>query len=223
MNKQDRIDFALRSPELFEKKKIVIRKTGDSLVASIDENNYYFDTLVHGIYEKSNDVSLEFLLAILNSKPATKFYRLLHDIKGKVFAKISLDNLASFPIPNFTLTDVIELSERSKILLSKKNELNKFSFQFRELALVKFDIVKLSIKLENWYELDFKEFLNELKKIKVQLSLSSVAEWMHYFNEQKQIALALKSEIDKTDAEIDRMVYELYGLTEEEIGIVEGV
>lgn len=223
MNKQDRIDFALRSPELFEKKKIVIRKTGDSLVACIDENNYYFDTLVHGIYEKSNDVSLEFLLAILNSKPATKFYRLLHDIKGKVFAKISLDNLASFPIPNFNSMDVIELSERSNKLLSKAKELNKFSFQFRELAMVKFDIEKLSVKLENWYELDFKEFLNELKKAKIQLNLSSVAEWMHYFNEQKQFALAIKSEIDKTDKEIDRMVYELYGLTEEEIKIVEGL
>ena len=32
----------------------------------------------------------------------------------------------------------------------------------------------------------------------------------------------LKSEIDKTDREIDQMVYGLYGLTEEEIGIVEG-
>jgi hypothetical protein len=40
--------------------------------------------------------------------------------------------------------------------------------------------------------------------------------------EAKQV-LILKSEIDKTDAEIDRKVYELYGLTKEEIGIVEGV
>jgi hypothetical protein len=39
--------------------------------------------------------------------------------------------------------------------------------------------------------------------------------------EAKQ-SLALKSEIDKTDKEIDRMVYELYGLTEEEVKIVEG-
>jgi type II restriction/modification system DNA methylase subunit YeeA len=39
--------------------------------------------------------------------------------------------------------------------------------------------------------------------------------------EAKQ-ALALKSEIDKTDKEIDPMVYELYELTEEEIRIVEG-
>jgi type II restriction/modification system DNA methylase subunit YeeA len=32
----------------------------------------------------------------------------------------------------------------------------------------------------------------------------------------------LDREIKSTDAEIDRLVYELYGLTEEEIKIVEG-
>ena len=33
---------------------------------------------------------------------------------------------------------------------------------------------------------------------------------------------ALERQIAATDAEIDRLVYELYGLTEEEIKIVEG-
>jgi hypothetical protein len=47
-------------------------------------------------------------------------------------------------------------------------------------------------------------------------------EWLQYFNEQKQKAQTMKAEIDKTDREIERMVYELFGLTEEEIGIVEG-
>jgi hypothetical protein len=32
----------------------------------------------------------------------------------------------------------------------------------------------------------------------------------------------LQTEIEKTDKEIDQMVYKLYGLTEEEIKIVEG-
>lgn len=32
----------------------------------------------------------------------------------------------------------------------------------------------------------------------------------------------VKREIESTDQEIDRLVYELYGLSEEEIGIVEG-
>lgn len=45
---------------------------------------------------------------------------------------------------------------------------------------------------------------------------------MVFIEENKQKALALKAEIDQTDKEIDQMVYELYGLTEEEIKIVEG-
>ena len=53
------------------------------------------------------------------------------------------------------------------------------------------------------------------------MSLREEAEWMQYFNEQKQKATALKTEIDTTDKEIDQMVYELYGLTDDEIAIVE--
>ena len=53
-------------------------------------------------------------------------------------------------------------------------------------------------------------------------ALSFEAEWMAYFNEQKQKALALKAEIDRIDQEIDALVYELYGFTEEEIKTVEG-
>ena len=59
------------------------------------------------------------------------------------------------------------------------------------------------------------------KKQKIKLSLSEEAEWMQYFTEQKEKALAIQAEIDKTDREIDQMVYELYGLTDEEIAIVE--
>ena len=46
-------------------------------------------------------------------------------------------------------------------------------------------------------------------------------EWMEVFETKKEEAQALKSEIDKTDREIDQMVYDLYDLTEEEIQIVE--
>ncbi|MDZ7775970.1 MAG: hypothetical protein U5L09_10445 [Bacteroidales bacterium] len=63
--------------------------------------------------------------------------------------------------------------------------------------------------------------MNELKKQKVKLSLSEESEWMQYFNEQKQKANDLQTQITQTDREIDRMVYDLYGLSEKEIGIVE--
>ena len=46
-------------------------------------------------------------------------------------------------------------------------------------------------------------------------------EWMEVFETKKAEAQALKGEIDQIDKEIDQMVYELYGLTPEEIEIVE--
>jgi hypothetical protein len=53
------------------------------------------------------------------------------------------------------------------------------------------------------------------------LSLSQKAEWEDYFLAEQQKALELKAQIDQTDKEIDQMVYDLYGLTKEEIEIVE--
>jgi hypothetical protein len=45
--------------------------------------------------------------------------------------------------------------------------------------------------------------------------------WMDLFEDYKTQAQNIKQEITKVDREIDRMVYELYGLSEEEINIVE--
>jgi hypothetical protein len=55
----------------------------------------------------------------------------------------------------------------------------------------------------------------------VPLTKKDEFEWMELFEENKKKALELKFQIDQTDKEIDRMVYALYGLTEEEIQIVE--
>ncbi|MDA9768640.1 hypothetical protein N9C61_01275 [Flavobacteriaceae bacterium] len=71
----------------------------------------------------------------------------------------------------------------------------------------------------HYKDLNSRQKENETKYSK--LTLSEEAEWMKYFNEQKLKAEELKAEIDKTDKEIDQMVYELYDLTKEEIEIVE--
>jgi hypothetical protein len=221
MNKQNRIDFALRKPELFENSKIVIRKTGDSLIACLDEEHYYFDTLLHGIYLKNSEYTLLYLLAILNSKPASLFYRLLHDIKGKVFAKISLDNLSSFPIPEGTTAVRNQLAELADFLLKRTKELSIVNLKFQKLISSEFGLLKISKKLYSWYELNWAEFLVEFKKQKVIFSLKQQNEWFDFFESKKLIALKLKMEIIRVDESINQIVYNLYGLTEEEIQIVE--
>lgn len=44
---------------------------------------------------------------------------------------------------------------------------------------------------------------------------------MDIFDKEKEKALNLKNQIDQTDREIDQMVYTLYGLTDDEIKIIE--
>jgi len=222
MNKQNRIDFALRNPEIFERKKLVVRKTGDKLIACVDEENYYFDTLVNGIYPKSNEFSVEYLLAILNSKPATSFYRLLHDIKGKVFAKITVDNLYSFPIPEGSTSQRKDLEDLVKFILTKNSKFHKESFKFKKLIASDLGLDKSSNNLNNWYELDWKTLEGELRKQKINLSLVKKSEWIEFFEGEKKKVQELKMDVDRTDNQIDQLVYQLYELTPEEIKIVEG-
>jgi hypothetical protein len=222
MNKQEKIDFALRTPEMFEVKKIVVRKTGDSLIASLDSDNFYFDTLVHGIYKKKKDFSEEYLLTILNSKPATLFYRLLHDIKGKVFAKISLDNLSEFPIPNAKDSEKSALSEKAKIMLEKTKEKQKVKTEFLQFFCEKFNIDKPTTKLQNWDELEFKNFLKELRTCKVILNTQGEFDFMGLFNKQKKVVGEIQTILTDTNYEIDKFVYRLYDISKEEIEMIEG-
>ncbi|MCL5991676.1 MAG: restriction endonuclease subunit M, partial [Bacteroidetes bacterium] len=106
-------------------------------------------------------------------------------------------------------------------LLTKNKELMIVKNEFIEFIKNKFPVEKLSSKLQSWYELDYKGFLEELTKAKLRIPLIEQFDWQSLFNSKKSKALELKSVIDRTDKEIDRMVYELYGLTEEEIRIVE--
>ena len=84
-----------------------------------------------------------------------------------------------------------------------------------------FENIKITGTLDKFDESDFKTFVAELKKQKITLSLHQQDEWEPYFNDYKSACNQLSAQIEETDKTIDRMVYELYGLTEEEIEVVE--
>jgi len=60
-----------------------------------------------------------------------------------------------------------------------------------------------------------------LNKNKITLLGVQKDDWFDRFDRFKKQVLVLKTQIDQTYKEIDCMVYELYGLTHEEIQIVE--
>ena len=103
-------------------------------------------------------------------------------------------------------------------MLSLNKELQDKTDSFLRYISSKFWLEKLSTKLQKFYDYDFATFLKELKWAK--LSMSEEAELMEFFETKKSEIVSLKNRIDVTDSEIDEMVFELYGLSEEERRVV---
>ena len=98
------------------------------------------------------------------------------------------------------------------------NEINGFK---EWLQREPFIINKFSKKLDKYYELSFDEFLVELNKKKIDTKQRKTQELLkNEFEESINKINPLIRQIEDTDSEIDKMVYELYGLTEKEIEIV---
>jgi hypothetical protein len=82
-------------------------------------------------------------------------------------------------------------------------------------------------KLQSYYDHDYEDFLAVLRKNKKKLQVDPArlepAEALRAeFEGSMGKLLPLRERIRKTDELIDATVYRLYGLTQEEIGIVEG-
>ena len=161
-------------------------------------------------------------LAVMASSLMSFFFRFYYSEFDDLFPKVKLKHFKTLPIHKSLVEINEELSNLSDERLDRTSKYYNLIESLAELLLNKFDIDKLSRNLQSWHELTFKQFLKELKKKKVKLSLKEEAEWMVYFSEQKAKADELKSQIAQTDSEIDAMVYELYGLTGEEMRVVEG-
>ncbi|MCB5984563.1 hypothetical protein LIT13_13235, partial [Flavobacterium psychrophilum] len=84
-----------------------------------------------------------------------------------------------------------------------------------------YGLTKPTKKLDTWYELTVQDFFKELAKAKIALSAIQKDEVQEYFETYQKQAVATKNQITATDKQIDAMVYELYGLSNEEIEIVE--
>ena len=114
------------------------------------------------------------------------------------------------------------LSQLADRMLSLHSQLQQKRQRFLHRLQENLGVQKITTTLERFDEADFKTVLAELKKQKISLSLTQQDEWEDYFTQYKAACNALTTQIATTDKEIDRMVYELYGLTPDEIKVVEG-
>lgn len=155
--------------------KILVRKTGNNLVACYDDQHIFAEQSVYLVLPKNNiGVSPKYLLAIINSKLLTFYFRKNLITNPEAYPYIQHYDLEKIPIFKINFSDQKEKIKHDELvkLVDKILKLNK--------ELQKLDPI-----------MDDKEY-NEIKDA-----------------------------IEKTDKLLDQKVYKLYGLTKEEIKIIE--
>ncbi|WP_090752578.1 hypothetical protein [Nonlabens sp. Hel1_33_55] len=144
--------------------------------------------------------------------------------------------MSLIPIVTIDASDKINFENTVQKLSSSHKVKKTLSDKFLRHLVYSSNIEKTSKKLESWHELEFADFLKELNKaIKATNKIRSKEnhpeipaltkldemDWMDAFEVKKKEAQELQTQIQQTEKQIDQMVYKLYGLTEEEIAIVE--
>lgn len=201
------------------KEKILIQTTRNEslktrIVATLDDTSIYSTQGCNIIIPQENSkYSLYFLIGLLNSKLVNYLF-----LKMFLNLDIKADYIKSIKFPKIKDDKIALLS---KTILIKNKELQDLSDKFYTLLSGDFKDITINSSLINWYDLDWGAFTDILKKQKINLTGTLKEDWYDRFNRLSQEAKSLKSIIDGTDKKIDSLVYELYGLTKDEIAEIE--
>jgi hypothetical protein len=152
--------------------KLLLRKTGDEIVATFDESGVFPEQSLYFLFNNRTDLDFKYLLGILNSALVTFYYRNRLVTNRRSIAQLKKVHLDALPIRFIRFDDPEDVGRHDTMI-----------------ALV--------------------ERMLDLRK---KLAAATIPGDKKLYQRQ----------IEAADAEIDALVYELYGLTEEEIAIVEG-
>ena len=121
----------LAHPEYFTKPKLLIRRTGDRIIAVTDKGGFFAsNNLFVGQVCGHAGLPLEFFEAILNSKLATWYFRSIQPRKGRLFSELKIVHLRRIPVPRDRPPEFVQRIVRlvetiRKSLLNSGGEWNK--------------------------------------------------------------------------------------------------
>lgn len=163
MTAQNKVDFALRNENIYLGEKVVVRKTADHIIATYDVNEFYYDSLSYGIkMHDKEDISIFFILGLLNSKLLNYLHEGLSNNRDKVFAKVLATNLSVLPIPK-NIFAIKPQKERHDEIVQLVDQLLQLNQQKAETKLAS-QISHLQNKAE-YYESRINEIVYQLYEL----------------------------------------------------------
>jgi hypothetical protein len=89
--------------EWHERPKVLVRRTGDRVIAAVDPDGRYASNNFFLVLPRPSadgcGLTLHGLCALLNSSFLTRHFRMVEPRRGRAFAELKIKHLAAFPLP----------------------------------------------------------------------------------------------------------------------------
>lgn len=166
------------------------------------------------------------LVALLNSRVSWFCFVSTSVLKRGGYREATAQHIGPLPWPDLSKgqrSQLVNLGETCRKAASQSLAI-RTSFQHRVLS----DLApprerqRLTSKLENFWMLDFAAFRAEAKRaFKTEINVKDRDGWEQYLAEKSAEVIKLTAEIGAAEREIDALVYKAFGLTPDEIKLLE--
>jgi len=96
--------------------KILIRKTGDRLIAAYDDSGTYPEQSLYFLYGNRTDLDFRFILGILNSRLMNLYYRTRCLTNKRSFAQVKKADLDRIPLPPIDLSRPADRARHDRLV-----------------------------------------------------------------------------------------------------------
>jgi len=154
-----------KDSSLYDGPKILVRKTGIGIYATIDNTGAYCPQVVfifklrEKIPEKYQNLKMEYILGVLNSRVILYYYyKKFGEVEWKSFPYVTPKTLRQLPLPNIDFSSPEEkdmhdrIAEKVSDILHKTEDFGKLDFEIEELVMNVYGITP-EMKVHIWREL----------------------------------------------------------------------
>ena len=171
------------------------------------------------IFGTDPEISLKYILCLLNSSTLNFRYKSIGKQTGSGVFEYVPNAVEKLPIPIAPKESQKQLADFADEMIRLNAEISSLSNDFFTILRANnYEIAKIPTALNEFYNLDFKEFL---KLTKLKIDMSEQTSLLKFFDEYKTKFKTLNEQIVTTESKINQAVYKLYELNDDEIKMIE--
>ena len=203
--------------EYYKLPKLFCSRRAFNNAFSLDEGfNYLSFSNMTVIFDTNENLSIKYVLALLNSKLLSFRYKSIGKQTGNGSFEYFPNGVGKLPIAEISSQEQAPYIKLVDELINLNNQRQLEINECKSWLTTAFGIDKFSKQLERFYELSFEEFIKEVKKSKVDIkNPDNFSSLKGGYEKYMKNINSLNLEIRDIDDKVDDKVYHLYGITED--------